>query len=76
MDTIQRIDPAASHIATLFASKAAQSGGVIRRSIVWANREIGRETLTREVKRRGFHMIACGGQYVIICDHRFLTVVC
>lgn len=76
METFTQIDPAQHHIRALFSAKSANAGGIIRRNIRWADREIGRDRLISEVKRRGFHMVTCGGQYVIICDQGFLQVVC
>ena len=52
----------------MFAAKAVASGGVIRRSVATVEREIGRERLVEEVERRGFHLIECGGQLVVICN--------
>ena len=52
----------------MFSAKAVQSGGVIRRSVATVEREIGRELLLEEVERRGFHLIECGGQMVVICN--------
>jgi len=60
----------------IFHSKAAQSGGVVRRSVHWVDKEIGRDTFQLEVQRRGFHMIECGGQYVVICNSGGLRVIC
>ncbi len=73
--TRRATDPSA-WINHLFSAKAAMSGGVIRRNIGWVEAEVGRRALTEEVQRRGFHMIECGGQFVIICNRGGLRVVC
>lgn len=60
----------------IFAAKSVHFGGVVRRKIVDVERKIGRNRLENEVRRRGFHLIECGSQYVIICDRSLLTVIC
>lgn len=60
----------------LFGAKAAQTGGIIRRKRRDADREIGRAALMDEVQRRGFHLLECGDQYVIICHGGELRVLC
>lgn len=55
-------------IAQIFSAKAALSGGVIRRAVGWVHREIGRERFVQEVRARGFHLLECGGQFVVICN--------
>ena len=55
-------------IDQIFSAKAVQRGGVVRRAVAIVEREIGRERLMEEVDRRGFHLIECGGQFVIICN--------
>lgn len=59
----------------LFAAKAVQKGGIIRRKIADVDRQIGRDTLLAEVERRGFHAILCGRQFVIICNSGRLQVL-
>ncbi|RVT82634.1 N-(5'-phosphoribosyl)anthranilate isomerase [Rhodobacteraceae bacterium CCMM004] len=63
-------------IAGIFSARAAQTGGVVRRSIAWVEREVGTERLMAEVRARGFHMVQVGGQYVIICNPGGLRVIC
>jgi len=41
----------------IFSARAAQ-GGVVRRSIAWVDREVGRDLFMAEVRRRGFHLLA------------------
>lgn len=54
-------------IDQIFSAKAAISGGVIRRSVDWVEREIGRDRFFIEVRRRGFHLMRAGNQYIILC---------
>ncbi|MHC0054990.1 N-(5'-phosphoribosyl)anthranilate isomerase [Actibacterium sp. D379-3] len=63
-------------LSQIFAAKSAASGGVVRRKIVDVERKIGRQRLELEVRKRGFHMIECGAQFVIICDPAELKVIC
>ena len=72
----QHVPYADFHIAQIFGTRAARTGGVVRRKITWARREIGHDRLVQEVTQRGFHMITCGGQYVIICDRALLEFIC
>ncbi|MGR3342024.1 MAG: N-(5'-phosphoribosyl)anthranilate isomerase [Paracoccaceae bacterium] len=72
---LQRVDPD-TWIDSIFAAKAARTGGVVRRSAKWVEREIGRKRFEFEVRKRGFHMIECGGQLVVICNAGGLTVIC
>ena len=51
----------------MFAAKAAQRGGVVRRSFAWVDREVGRKRFEAEVRRRNFHLIRTANQYVVIC---------
>ncbi|GHE05157.1 N-(5'-phosphoribosyl)anthranilate isomerase [Defluviimonas sp. 20V17] len=55
-------------IEHMFAAKAVTRGGVIRRSVAWVEHEIGRERLIAEVRARGFCLLECGGQFVVICQ--------
>jgi hypothetical protein len=60
----------------MFASRAALSGGVIRRSVDDVVREVGRSALELEVRRRGFHLIECGGQFLVVCSAGPIRIVC
>jgi hypothetical protein len=60
----------------VFKAKSATQGGIVRRNIRDVDRKIGRERLELEVRRRGFHMIECGGQFIIICTRQHLRVIC
>ena len=51
----------------IFAAKAVARGGVIRRAVPWVEQEIGRARFIAEVERRGFHLLECGHQFVVIC---------
>jgi hypothetical protein len=63
-------------IAQLFSAQAVRDGGVVRRKIADVERNIGRARLELEVRRRGFHLIECGGQFVIVCSRADIRLVC
>ena len=54
-------------IDQIFAARAAVTGGVIRRNVDWVQREIGEDRFFLEVRRRGFHLMRAGNQYIILC---------
>lgn len=54
-------------VAQIFDARAARTGGLVRRSVADVERKIGLARLELEVRRRGFRLLAAGGQYVIVC---------
>lgn len=64
-----------SWIAQIFSAKAVARGAVVRRSVAIVEREIGREMFLDEVRRRGFHVIECGGQFVVICNNGQIRLI-
>jgi len=65
MQTV-RTDSAETWIRLIFAAKAAD-GHVIRRSIGWIDREVGRDRFIAEVRRRNFHLIQTADQFIVVC---------
>ncbi|WP_284163309.1 N-(5'-phosphoribosyl)anthranilate isomerase [Frigidibacter sp. SD6-1] len=63
-------------LGEIFTSQAARTGGVVRRAARDVDRRIGRQLFELEVRRRGFHLLECGGQYVVICTPGDLRIVC
>lgn len=63
-------------VNAVFGCQAAQSGGIVRRAVRDVDREIGRLAFEREVRRRGFHLIECGGQFIVICNPGQLRILC
>ncbi|MHA6324226.1 N-(5'-phosphoribosyl)anthranilate isomerase [Roseivivax sp. CAU 1753] len=61
-------------LAQLFGAQAVAKGGVVRRAVRDVDRMIGREAFKREVRMRGFHMVECGGQFIVICNPGRMTV--
>jgi hypothetical protein len=76
MDRISRPLGPEAWIARVFSAQAVRKGAVVRRNVRWVEREIGRTRFEAEVRRRGFHMIECGGQFVVICNGGGLRVIC
>ncbi|WP_346763697.1 hypothetical protein [Rhodobacter sp. SY28-1] len=52
----------------MFAAKAVERGSGVRRSVRDVEREVGRDFFVAEVRRRGFHLVECGGQFIVICN--------
>lgn len=63
------------HVGQVFAAQSVERGAVIRRKVAWVEREIGRQRFELEVRRRGFHLIETGGQFVVICNSDGLKVI-
>ncbi|MEM6760020.1 MAG: N-(5'-phosphoribosyl)anthranilate isomerase [Pseudomonadota bacterium] len=59
---------AEGHLLEIFSSKAACSGGVIRRKARDIDRFIGREAFLNEVHRRGFRAVENAGQIIVFCN--------
>lgn len=62
--------------ARIFDSDAARKSGIVRRAVRDVDREVGRAALEYEVRQRGFHLIECGGQFIIICNDGHLRTIC
>lgn len=62
----------ADWLRNLFAAKAAQDGGVIRRKRTDVDRMVGRRAFIAEMRRRGFGVVENGNQYVIFCNREEL----
>ena len=52
----------------LFASKAVQQGGVIRRKARDIERFVGMDRFFAEIDRRGYQVAENAGQFVIFCN--------
>jgi hypothetical protein len=60
----------------LFTVKAVGKGGIVRRAVRDVEREVGRQALIAEVRRKGFHLVECGGQFIVICNPGLMQVTC
>jgi hypothetical protein len=63
-----------TRIRKIFQSKAAKTGGVVRRRVYIPY--ASEDDLKEEVIRRGFHMVVSGDQYVILCNTGEFRVIC
>lgn len=61
-------------IAQIFSAKSAQ-GGVVRRSIAWVDREVGRDRFMTEVRARGFHLLASRNQFIVVCNRDPINIL-
>jgi hypothetical protein len=68
MDMPVRHADAELWIDEVFSAQAVARGGVIRRNVHWIAREIGRDRFAEEVRRRGFHLLETGDQWIVICN--------
>ncbi len=55
-------------LRNIFACKAVQEGGVIRRKARDIEKFVGREAFRAEVERRGFQAVENAGQIVVFCN--------
>lgn len=55
-------------INQIFKAKAATTGGTLRRKKASVEKFASEKLLIEEVKRRDFHLITIGDQYVILCN--------
>ncbi|MCR9148123.1 MAG: aspartate aminotransferase [Rhodobacteraceae bacterium] len=55
-------------LGDLFASKAVQQGGVIRRKARDIERFAGMDRFLREIDRRGYQVAENAGQIIIFCN--------
>jgi hypothetical protein len=63
-------------INKIFRASAAKNGKIVRRSKADVLRNGGYKALLAEVKKRKFHMLRTGGQYVIICNKGYFKTLC
>jgi len=68
--------PGAAWLAAIFAARAVAGGGTVRRAVRDVEREVGRAALEAGARRRGFHLVECGGQFIVICNPGRLTLIC
>lgn len=76
MEPVLRHSNPEAWIEAIFAAQAVARGGVVRRARAWVAREIGLARFEAEVRRRGFHMVECGGQLIVICNQGGMRVIC
>lgn len=69
MNSLTRISGPEFWLDQLFSTKAAQQGAVVRRSMAWVDREVGRDLFVQEVQRRGFHLLRTADQFIVVCHN-------
>lgn len=62
-------------IEKMFAAKAAQNGGMVRRSKSSVEKNASLEELKAAVEARRFKLIEVASQYVVICITSPMTIV-
>lgn len=63
-------------IRQIFQSKIAQRGGMVRRKKTTIAKYASLAQLEAEVKKKGFHIVEHGDQYIVFCDKASVRVVC
>jgi hypothetical protein len=63
-------------VRQIFQAQAVRNGGIVRRKIASVAHFASHDLLEAEVKRRGFHMVISGDQYVILCNKGDFQVIC
>ncbi len=67
---------AGAWVNQIFKAKAAKNGGIVRRQVASVQKHSSEAELKKEVKRRRFHMVRSGHQYVIICNTGQFKLIC
>lgn len=62
-------------IENIFTAKIATEEGVVRRKKTSVERYATREELIAAVRKRKFHLIETGDQYVIVCNTGAVKIV-
>jgi len=62
-------------IENIFSAKIATEEGVVRRKKTTVQRYASREELIAAVKKRRFHLIETGDQYVIVCNSGDVRII-
>ena len=60
----------------LVSAKAVGRCGIVRRAVADIEREIGRAIFVAEGRTRGFHLVECGGPFIVISNAGQMQVIC
>ena len=63
-------------IKQIFKAQAVKNGGIVRRKVDNVKKYATVKELKAEVKRRKFHMLQTGDQYLIICNPGYFRTIC
>lgn len=62
-------------VENIFSAKIATEDGVVRRKKTTVQRYASKEELIAAVKKRRFHLIETGDQYVIVCNSGDVRII-
>jgi len=62
-------------IDQMFSTRAARRGAVVRRSMSWVDREVGREEFLAEIRERDYHVIQTADQFIVVCHNGPIRVL-
>lgn len=65
-----------SWLKQMFAAGQANKGGIVRRSVKSVVDGVGEAALVAAAKRKRFHVIKTGGQYVVLCHPGKQKIIC
>ena len=63
-------------LTAVFDAKVCRKGGILRRVVAEEPREVARNALVSDVRRRGWHQIQIGNQDVVFCHTGDLRILC
>ena len=75
MQTVTRHTTPDIWLDQMFSAQAARKGGVVRRSLSWVEREVGRDRFIHEVRIRGFHLIETADQFLVVCHNGSIRIL-
>jgi hypothetical protein len=62
-------------IDQIFDAQQVNSGNVVRRNINDVNKYASMDELIDEIKKRGYHLVECGDQVLIVCNPGNIRIV-
>lgn len=62
-------------IENIFSAKIATEDGIVRRKKTTVMKYASRDALIAAVRKRKFHLIETGDQYVIVCNSGAIQIV-
>lgn len=62
-------------VENIFSAKIATEEGIVRRKKTTVQRYASKEDLIAAVKKRRFHLIETGDQYVIVCNSGGVRII-
>lgn len=72
-----RVIPTSSKwIKQIFRAKQARNGGIVRRKVANVKKYASFKELKFAVKKRDFHMLRSGDQYLVFCHKGDFKVIC